>query len=64
MGSNEERSGTTTLKKTVSCLMIQPKSNNKITEGILVLAELRSNKYANKIRMHSVMIMDVVILAI
>lgn len=64
MGSNTERSGTTTLKKTVSCLMTQPKSSNKMTEGILVLAELKSNRYASKIRMHSVMIMDVVIPAI
>jgi len=64
IGSNEERSGTTTLKKTVSCLMTQPKRSNKITEGILVLAELRSNKYANKIRIHSVMMIDVVIPAI
>ena len=42
IGKTEVKLGMSILKKVATCLTPQPKNNNKITEGILVRAELTS----------------------
>ena len=61
MGSSPERSGTVIEKKLVISLTPHPKISNRITEGILVRAEDKSNKYPIKSRTHIIMITVIVI---
>jgi hypothetical protein len=44
-----------------SCLTAQPKTNRRITEGIFVLEDVRSNTYAMSRRTQNVIIIVVVI---
>lgn len=52
-GKNGVRSGILIKNKFDNCLTVQPKHNNRITDGILVSEEVRSNIYAkiNSIQM-------------
>lgn len=62
MGKIEEKSGRLKSRKFVICLTTHPKSNNKNTEGIFVLEEVRSNKYAIKSSTQIVIITVIVII--
>ena len=61
MGKMLEKSGSVTSKKVQSCWVVQPKSNNRITEGIFVIDADKSKIYATNKRIQIVDINNVVI---
>jgi hypothetical protein len=61
MGSIDVRLGIEISKKEEACFTPQPKNSNRITEGILVFAEVISNMYAKSNKETIAMIIDVVI---
>jgi hypothetical protein len=60
-GRNVERFGSLISKKRIICLTSHPSRSSNITEGTLVLANVRSNKYAIRSKKQNVIIMVEVI---
>lgn len=56
IGRIEVRSGKLILSKEVICFTTHPSNKSKITEGIFVLSEVISNRYAISRRIQKVMI--------
>lgn len=61
-GNTVAKLGISIFKKTKSCFMPQPKSKRRITDGILVLEEVKSKKYAIKNIKQMIIIIVVVML--
>ena len=57
MGKSPDNSGTSIPKNTAICFTAHPKSSNKITDGIFVLDDEKSNKYASNNNPQNVIIM-------
>lgn len=60
-GRTGEKSGSCICNQSVNCLADQPSNNKSITLGILVLLDVRSNRYAISKIIQSAMIIVVVI---
>lgn len=61
-GSKGEKSGSVIFKSIETWLVVQPNNSSSITDGILVLEELRSKMYASRISIQKVIIILIVIM--